>query len=236
MSGSSVNFTLNDVSLCLDAVSLTPGIDSSCVVICDDFGLCDTTYYLITIVDNISVGIPVTVDDIDTTTINTTVVINALGNDQIPPDYDIFEIITGPSNGVAITDPLGTITYTPDPEFCGAADGLEYQVCNAAGCDTAMVVIFVECESTTTELIVYDGFSPNGDGVLDVFTIRNIERFPNHKLYIYNRWGSLVFQNESVTDKWDGKWEGENVPDGVYFYLLDDGNGIQKSGYLVLRR
>ncbi|MEL6925176.1 MAG: gliding motility-associated C-terminal domain-containing protein, partial [Bacteroidota bacterium] len=231
--------TLADVvSLCIDATSLTPGVDSSCIVICDNLGLCDTAYYVITVMDEIITGAPMAVDDIDSTFIDQAVVVNALGNDQVPPDYDVFEVISGPTNGTAIADPLGVITYTPDPGFCGATDSLEYRVCNAAGCDTALVTIFVSCEPPVIggELEIFDGFSPNGDGVADEFTIRNIEGYPNHRLYIYNRWGNLVFQNESATERWDGTWDGKDVPDGVYFYVLDTGEGERMSGYIMLRR
>ena len=74
------------------------------------------------------------------------------------------------------------------------------------------------------------GFSPNGDGVNDVFVIRGISKYPNNKLTIINRWGNVVFEKDNYDNTWDGKstqgirFGGDELPDGTYFYILDLGN------------
>jgi gliding motility-associated-like protein len=74
------------------------------------------------------------------------------------------------------------------------------------------------------------GFSPNGDGVNDVFVIRGISIYPNNKLTIINRWGNVVFEKDNYDNTWDGKstqgirFGGDELPDGTYFYILDLGN------------
>jgi gliding motility-associated-like protein len=55
------------------------------------------------------------------------------------------------------------------------------------------------------------------------------------KIQIYSRWGNLVFQGEP--NGWDGMYNGANLPDGAYFYVLDFGDGTTpESGYLVISR
>ncbi len=59
-------------------------------------------------------------------------------------------------------------------------------------------------------------FTPNGDGVNDVFEIKNIEKYPESELKIFNRWGEEVYKNIGYKNDWDGL----GTPDGTYFYLL----------------
>ncbi len=74
------------------------------------------------------------------------------------------------------------------------------------------------------------GFSPNGDGVNDLFVIRGISKYPNNKFTILNRWGSVVYKMDGYDNTWNGKssegirFGGDDLPDGTYFYILDLGN------------
>jgi len=87
------------------------------------------------------------------------------------------------------------------------------------------------------------GFSPNGDGVNDVFVIRGISNYPNNKITILNRWGSVVFEKDNYDNTWDGKsmqgirFGGDDLPDGTYFYLLDLGNGEKPyTGFIYISK
>jgi gliding motility-associated-like protein len=64
--------------------------------------------------------------------------------------------------------------------------------------------------------------TPNGDGVNDLFVISGLEYHPNSILYVYNRWGNLVYQNSDYQNDWDGG----NLNPGLYYYvlLLTDGS------------
>jgi hypothetical protein len=87
--------------------------------------------------------VPIAADDWAGTTSGRPVTISVLANDQAgtagPP-----VITTDPTNGAAVVEPDGTITYTPDPTFVGT-DGFEYEICSPDGtaCDTATVSITV---------------------------------------------------------------------------------------------
>ncbi|MEX0595482.1 MAG: T9SS type B sorting domain-containing protein, partial [Candidatus Paceibacterota bacterium] len=49
---------------------------------------------------------------------------------------------------------------------------------------------------------------------------------------IYNRWGELLYQNESTQIGWDGKFKGEKVQEGVYMYLIKYRNCYGRIKYL----
>ena len=77
--------------------------------------------------------------------------------------------------------------------------------------------------------IIPQGFSPNGDLVNDYFNIQYLyDVFYDHKLTIYSRWGTIVFEGDN-SNKWNGisnrgLSSGSLVPVGTYFYRLDLNN------------
>lgn len=75
-------------------------------------------------------------------------------------------------------------------------------------------------------LTIYNGISPNNDGLNDVFVIEGVELF-NNTLEIYNRWGRIVYDAENYDNTFDGVsnktvvgTQGEKLPVGTYFYVL----------------
>ncbi|GEM_PF-6575024 len=111
-------------------------------------------------------------------------------------------------------------------------------ICDNLGiCDTTILLISVLDGSTTIE--VYTGFSPNDDGVNDVFKIKNIEQYPNNELKIYNRWGKSVYSTKGYRNGWNGEYRNTKLPDGSYFYFLNvEVDGVMKeyTGFVELRR
>ncbi len=68
-----------------------------------------------------------------------------------------------------------------------------------------------------------NAFTPNGDGLNDLFGPGNNYCFPDIKDFsfsIYNRWGQLVFQTVSPGEKWNGMLDGKPQEMGVYYYTL----------------
>lgn len=84
-----------------------------------------------------------------------------------------------------------------------------------------------------------EGISPNGDDINDRFVIDNLNTlYPNHSLTIISRWGEEVFQAAPYQDNFDGTYDGKNLPDGTYFYILNLGVDSREpiNGYLIINR
>jgi gliding motility-associated-like protein len=174
------------------------------------------------------------IDDIAKTRINRSVAIPVLFNDIVPANMFVksFDILSDPVNGVLKVNEDLTVIYTPNENFCGL-DSFTYQICIDEGmCDEANVIIDVSCR----KLVIYNGFSPNGDNVNDLFTIEGIDDYPKNELRVFNRWGNQVYYQKGYKNSWDGTWEGGNLPDGTYFYMFDDGEGENYNGYLQILR
>jgi len=105
-----------------------------------------------------------------------------------------------------------TTTYTVTLSNTGGASGTK--VCTGQSSVTVVVV---------KPIVVPNVITVNGDGSNDTWKIQNIEGFPNATFEIFNRWGNLVWKSTGYPKQWDGTnfRNGEVLPDGTYFYIID---------------
>lgn len=103
----------------------------------------------------------------------------------------------------------------------------------------------------TVPLNIPEGFTPNGDGINDVFEIEHLQvLYPNFSMEIVNRYGNLVYKYKHNGDKfttplwWDGhstgrlNVSGETLPAGTYFYTIHFNNNERKpqTGWVYLKK
>ncbi|WP_316829812.1 PKD domain-containing protein [Pedobacter aquatilis] len=70
-----------------------------------------------------------------------------------------------------------------------------------------------------------NSFTPNGDGVNDVWNIKYLESYPNATIEVFNRNGVRVFFSNGYKVPFDGNYQNEALPVGVYYYLINPRNG-----------
>lgn len=211
------------------------GRDTIYYQICDEGTppLC-TQGMLVLVVTNAG---PIAVDDEATTETSTQVEIDLLGNDSDPNGQEIFISETGdPLNGSLLDAGIGSVNYLPMDQFVGV-DSFYYVICDNGTpvlCDSAWVYITV----TTKPLDIPNSFSPNGDGVLDLFVIDGINNYPGNKLTIFSRWGDVVLEVTEYENNWDGTRDfSEQLAEGIYYYTLDLADGTDPlNGYIMLKR
>lgn len=101
-----------------------------------------------------------------------------------------------------------------------------YSVSVSNECGTARDTIHVTVELCECPMYMPNSFTPNGDGINDVF--RPSSCVPKqYVMRIYNRWGEQLFETSDINTGWDGRFEGEAVPEGAYMYVI---SGAKKSG------
>ena len=114
----------------------------------------------------------------------------------------------------------------------------DYQVIvtDTNGCSMISEIFFISLDIFDEEM--FQGISPNGDGVNDRFTVPEIEYYPENTIQIFNRWGTIVFDKKGYLNEFVGRdGKGNELPDGTYFYVLDLGNGQKPvKGYFVINR
>lgn len=113
------------------------------------------------------------------------------------------------------------------------------------GCESSIRLEVIPDLSDCGELVIPDGFSPNGDGTNDTFDVDNLDvLFPDFVMEIYNRYGNLVYKGNASTARFDGKSNQSgtfgqgDLPVGVYFYVFNFNDGVKKpiQGRLYLSR
>ena len=91
------------------------------------------------------------------------------------------------------------------------------------GCEgpSSQVIITINLCSIT----IPTAFTPDGDGVNDGWEILDIDQtYPESIVYIYNRWGNLLFtsvQGDYDNNKWDGTYNGKDLPVGSYYFIIE---------------
>ena len=168
------------------------------------------------------------------TMVDEPVIIEIPADERVARAIRTFTIIEQPQYGKASIDASNQLIYKPSAAYCDAAqpDYFSYEICTADGCDIGEVEVIVECQA----IKVYSGFSPNRDGINDYFKIEGLEVYPDNKLQIFNRRGTILFSQENYRNNWDGTLNGRDLPEGTYFYLLEDGKGKQYKGFIQLNR
>nr|WP_242528042.1 gliding motility-associated C-terminal domain-containing protein [Muricauda sp. CAU 1633] len=96
--------------------------------------------------------------------------------------------------------------------------------------DEIVMTVVNTCINPDSDFKIFNGISPNGDGVNDYFQIDGIENYPDNTLKVFNRWGVLVFEvdgyglsNKQFTGHSDSEVtvaKDRKLPSGTYFYTL----------------
>ncbi len=96
-----------------------------------------------------------------------------------------------------------------------------YTVSLSNHCGTASDNFVLETKSCNCYLYIPNAFTPTGDGLNECFkAVYNCD-FEDFRLYIYNRWGQLIYETQNPADCWDGKYKNSLAEAGVYVYLLE---------------
>ncbi|MFL5765047.1 MAG: PKD domain-containing protein [Bacteroidia bacterium] len=143
-----------------------------------------------------------------------------------------FTMIWTPSSG--LNDPT-----IPDPKAAPTVSTTYTLTTSNLYCtSSASVTVNVDlCLSDITGPIP-TGITPNGDGTNDFFVIPDVGYFKKNSLTIYNRWGSVIFKAAPYANDWNGRsLNGQDLPDAIYYYVLDLGNDTDPhAGYVVIQR
>ncbi|MEM9917484.1 MAG: HYR domain-containing protein [Bacteroidota bacterium] len=187
---------------------------------------------------------PIAEDDLFTVSYETTLNgFNILLNDTFETaanlDFSIQLFSDSIANGTLENLGGGVFNYTPDDGYIGI-DQFAYEICY--NCDGDLI-----CEFAVVTLnVVFDGpcqvpnvISPNGDEFNDVLQINCLDNgeFNENEIIIFNQWGDEVFRQKPYTNDWGGTYQGNDLPDGTYYYIFKvDPNADPDKGFIQILR
>ncbi len=115
-----------------------------------------------------------------------------------------------------------------------------YYVAATTECETLYDSITIRLMDCGCELFLPKAFTPNNDGINDVFRPRSDCSISGLEIKIFNRWGETVFRGSQENSAWNGKFKGRNCPAEVYAYIAwyntESRRRIMKSGNVSLIR
>lgn len=148
----------------------------------------------------------------------------------VRPTDDVNWLWT-PEEGLSCTD-------CPDPDITPVRDVLYTVEMDVNGC-VYIDSVLVEVNFDDKPYFAPNAFTPNNDGLNDVFQIfsRGVRKIT---WTVHNRWGQLVFRSYDLNDGWDGTVNGKEANQGVYilhvFIQFEDGTSFRKSQSITLLR
>jgi gliding motility-associated-like protein len=162
-----------------------------------------------------------------------------------PTIANLTSNITGADTVLWYDAPTGGNLYVSTTSLIdGGTYYAAYQT--TSGCESGARLSVTVTLDPCDDILIPDGFSPNGDTINDTFEIKNLAtKYPKFKLEIYNRYGNVLYKGDINTPNWDGtnhegavKLGSSTLPTGVYFYILEFNDGItkDKQGRLYLSR
>ncbi len=132
----------------------------------------------------------------------------------------------------AAVTPAGNYQYSWTPSTYLSAPSVLSPVCTpilpitytlqvsslSSGCTASDEVIV----TAVAGLFIPTGFTPNGDGKNDQWTIPGLALYPGARVSVFNRGGQLLYQSSDYTrNPWDGRYRGQVQPTGLYIYLVE---------------
>jgi len=148
-----------------------------------------------------------------------------------PTIGDLSNNTNVPSSVVWYDAPKGGALLPPTTVLVDKRKYYGYDFSSSENCPSydylEVAVSLTDCPVVPPDFFIPDGFSPNGDGINDVFVIPNIDYlFPDYVIEIFNRYGNGMYRGGKDKPGWDGinyETQGLNhgiAPNGVYFYVI----------------
>lgn len=107
-----------------------------------------------------------------------------------------------------VSKPVDDIRYT-------------FTVTGEGGCSVSDTIFIKVLKSPE----IPNAFSPNGDGINDTWDIKYLESYPGATVDVFNRYGQIVFRSFGYNRAWDGRSNGQVLPIGTYYYIINPKNG-----------
>ena len=99
------------------------------------------------------------------------------------------------------------------------------------GCESDLSSINIQID--VCEIEIPTAFTPDNDNINDKWILKGLDvLYPNSNVYIYNKWGNLIFESIKGTyenNSWEGSYKGNPLPVDSYYYIIEYNDDLQKS-------
>ena len=155
---------------------------------------------------------------------------NCVGNQYILTSTAVDSDLTGAVYSWTVKSGAGTIVGSASDATVTVEGAATYTLTvTVGGCSTAQDFV-----ADNTSCMIQRGISPNGDGLNDYF---DLEGQGVSELEIFNRYGTKVYNQNNYSNQWVGQSnKGDELPDGVYYYVIKRTSGENRTGWIYINR
>lgn len=147
-----------------------------------------------------------------------------------PGKYNLYDTVNA---SIPVYTSEAGILVTPPVYY----DKLFYIQYLRGDCASAMQQVWVKVYDSTV-IKVPNAFSPNGDGINDVWRLNVQGMVSNYTLTVFNRYGQVVYTSRDINAPWDGTMNGKPLQVGTYYYIIqatdNNSRAVKQSGYIML--
>jgi len=111
---------------------------------------------------------------------------------------------------------------------------IKLMVTDALGCSHSKKMDYIFSDKNKYILGIPSAFSPNGDGVNELFEVKGSASHCVVEVEVFNRWGVRYFHTKNYLESWNGKYKNDVAPEGVYVYIITCKNNIKQVGTVTL--
>ncbi len=176
-----------------------------------------------------------------------TVLVNVVPGATANAGPDLF-VIAGGAQQLMASGSSGTYAWSPAAGLSSASVLTPSAMPAATTTYTLTITTAEGCIATdevTVTVVPYcvkpmEAFTPNGDGINDLWLVTNGNCLRAASAQVFNRYGARVFESHDYKNNWDGTYKGKNLPDGTYYYILSyeliNGEKVYLKGNLTILR
>jgi gliding motility-associated-like protein len=126
---------------------------------------------------------------------------------------------------------LSNFTIKNPVAYPGVTTTYYLTVTNLTNCETTVGVTV----KVVTPIKVPNVFTPNGDGINDLWVIKDLSNYPGCTVDVFNRYGQKLFHSQGYGKPWDGIFNGRKLAPGTYYYTITPQDGVKPlSGWVTI--
>lgn len=148
-----------------------------------------------------------------------------------------LEAVSSSSLAVLFESTDNNIASVTGAVIKGVADGMvQIRAYNQGNQNYNSAEAFVSTEVYSTHKDIMHLFTPNNDGINDLWELPDMAAWGKCDVRVFNRWGKLVFADADYNNQWDGRSDGKGLPEGAYYFIIKSENsGMIKGTVNIVR-
>jgi gliding motility-associated-like protein len=150
-------------------------------------------------------------------------------NSEISSNQFYYQWFVSDTDDYTLANPIANANYSyykPNEDVAGdyyyfcQVDFLN-TYCDVIKSPLTKIIFMPPSDFCFENLLIPNAISPNGDNLNDKWNLSDLLVYGTFSVNIWNQYGQIIFSGNEKTDSWDGKYNGQSIPIGDYYYQIE---------------